>query len=122
MEIDEFVAFIKEVKPIYINCNFSIQFTNYWESTYRYINTVHKGWKVPTMYNDTDPNENSGEIVQQHYDFKTNSLINGLFLDYTSDDYTERSYLLLQILDKNTIKIVYDEQHPNNENLILNRI
>lgn len=122
MDTDEFITFIREKQPIYVNNDLNIQFTGYWQNIYQYISTIHKGWILPTMYRDTIPERSSGEVVKEYYDRNTKKLINGLFLKYTSDDYAEQTYLSLQIINKDTIKILYDAQHPNNENLVLNII
>lgn len=106
MQKVDFIEFVKNEKPCYINDNLKIQFIRYNQKG-SFFSAKHYGWTCPSMYHDS-PVEN-GCCYICDYDYKS-----GLFLNFESDDYAQTTYLVLKVVDKNTLEITYDQYKISN--------
>ena len=79
------------------------------------VQNTFQGWKCPSMYHDSPDNEDSG-----HLDQWWPGEGKGLFLVYDSDDYAQIVYLCLQVLDRDTLRVVceYNGRKPEKEILL----
>lgn len=118
MNKSEFVEFVESTKPEYASADGIkiIKTLGYWgdpKSSYsHYIRMNHVGWKCPGMYKDSPPDENSARIKNEWEGYG-----NGLFLVCESDDYAEIPYLTLQVVDRDTLRLVdeYNGCKPEQE-------
>ena len=83
-----------------------------------FISAKHYGWECPGMYHDCPPENGNCEISDTYWDVSAQYMRRGLFLNFTSDDYGERIYLSLEVLDLDTLLIVYDDLHREGTLLI----
>lgn len=90
-----------------------IEFTKY-DEKFSMISAKHYGWQCPSMYRDKVPENGNCDIYNQYWDPQFGIWRSGLFLKFTTDDYSERVYLVLEVLNKNAILIVYDDMQKEN--------
>ncbi len=106
--VEKFKEFINSNKPSYTNNDLGIEF----REANEFIRVNHYGWMCPSMYGDSPPEDGIGKIVTSFYD--TNNKIyteKGLFLKFESDDYSMRTYLLVQVSDDFSELIVKEDDY-----------
>ena len=106
---------------IYIQTsNLKVEFTSYHPSfgNYDYISANHYGWECPSMYHDTPPEKGNCDILTQWWNPTAQTHQKGLLLQFTTDDYSERCYLSLEVLDENTLMIIRDDKGRQGKVLI----
>lgn len=109
--MDEFIKFLNENKPQYKGQSNKGEVKICLETYHnisKFVSGKHYGWNKPTMYHDTLPENYCADLVE--YDYTSGP---GIFLKFTSDDYTERVYLKVKVLDLNTLVVLYDAYCPD---------
>jgi len=116
MDTEEFIEFIKTEKPVYSNNKLVIELIDHlYFGQYLNIRVKHHGWKCPSMYHDAPEENGHGEVIRQYINQ------NGLFLKFTTDDYSEQTYLVVKVINKNTLSIIYDAYKIAESDTLLHR-
>lgn len=97
-----FKDFISRTGPIYTNGDLKIIFNPNADKG-SFLSAMHHGWNCPSMYDDSPPED--GCCTISNY-FNGNR---GLFLEFTEDNYSWRTYLVLQIIDHDSIIVIKDD-------------
>lgn len=116
--LEEFKKFVAQETPVYKMGDREIQFLSFSPSTLGYIpgyfHLKHNPWRMPSIYHDSDPSEGTCDIVQDYIQEKW-------YVDCTSDDYAERTYLKIEVMSHTRIKIIYSNRGQDDAGLILER-
>jgi hypothetical protein len=109
MEGSKFITFVKENNPTYVcqeDSNYKISLKHLEKCDF--LSAKHFGWRCQSMYNDSPP-ENGCCDVREAYQNERYQWVRGLFLNFTSDDYSEQVYLMLEVSDDfQTLTVVKD--------------
>ena len=102
MSVSELLNFIATKNPIYINGDLKIMFYDN-SIDGGLINVKHYGWNCPSIYKDNVPVENGyGEFVT------LTSGCNKLIINFESFEYSQLTYLSIEFISLDVIRIRYD--------------
>jgi len=114
----EFKEFIVSNEPEYANGVLRLVF-NKNSNKGSFLSAFHYGWKCPSMYNDSREERGCCDIKDIYWT-EEKGWEKGLFLAFTEDNYSEREYLVLQVLNLDTL-IVKKDRHGR-AGLVLDRV
>lgn len=116
MDKKTFGEYVNTNQPKYVKDNIRIEL-NIYHDNYDFISAKHIGYRCPSMYNDSPP-ENGNCDLSEYIDKEGKK---NLLLLFLSDDYSEQLYLKLKVHDIDTLEILYDSYNTTTPGTILKR-
>jgi len=122
MDRTSFVEFVNGEQPIYANDNLKIELIKCSHHENRcFISVNHNGWKCSSLDCDSNPECGCGDVFDIYVDYK--STRKGIFLKFTSDDYSQQILLTVEVINRQTLSIIFDDDdNITTPNTLLHRI